>query len=197
MKALYVIDMNNGFVNEGSMANKEYNKLVPEQLKTIEHVRNDGGVVNFVLEGHKTNSQEFKSYPVHCVLGTSESELIPELDRVKDGSNIYYKNCINGMLNRKLQDDIKALKGLREIIIEGVCADLCVMDFARTLARYLDELDMETKIFVVKSAIDTFDSPDHNRETWLEIARMVMEQAGIEYVDDVNELKEKELIYKL
>ena len=34
-KALYIIDMNNGFVNFGNMANPKYNELVSEQLKLI------------------------------------------------------------------------------------------------------------------------------------------------------------------
>lgn len=198
-KALYIIDMNNGFVNKGAMANPNYNRLVPEQLATIEKIRKENGLVNFVLEGHHENSNEFKTYPVHCVLGTSEAELIPELKKEQNKKNTrtYYKNSINGMLNKKLQDDIKALKGLREVIVEGVCSDLCVMDFARTLARYLDELDRNTKIFVVQSAIDTYDAPGHNREEWMKIAKSVMEQAGIEYVDTVKELNERELIYKI
>ena len=51
-KALYIIDMNNGFVNFGPMANKAYNALVKEQLRMIEKIRRENGQVNFVLEGH-------------------------------------------------------------------------------------------------------------------------------------------------
>ena len=51
-KALYVIDMNNGFVNFGPMANTSYLNLVPEQQKLIEKFRSEKEQVNFVLEGH-------------------------------------------------------------------------------------------------------------------------------------------------
>ena len=34
-KVLYNVDMNNGFVNFGPMANPKYNDLVPEQLALI------------------------------------------------------------------------------------------------------------------------------------------------------------------
>lgn len=77
-KALYMIDMNNGFVNFGNMANPKYNELVNEQLKLINKFRKENQLVNFVLEGHTTDSIEFDSYPSHCVLGTKEAELIPE-----------------------------------------------------------------------------------------------------------------------
>ena len=64
---------------------------------------------------------------------------------------------------------------LNEIVIGGVCADLCVMDFARTFSRYLDEINRRAKIFVVENTIDTYDSLEHNREEWMDIAKKVLE----------------------
>ena len=49
-KALYMIDMNNGFVNFGNMANPKYNELVNEQLKLINKFRKENQLVNFVLQ---------------------------------------------------------------------------------------------------------------------------------------------------
>lgn len=193
-KALYMIDMNNGFVNFGNMANPKYNELVNEQLKLINKFRKENQLVNFVLEGHTTDSIEFDSYPFHCVLGTKEAELIPEFidEQNKENTRTYYKNSINGMLNRNLQDDIKNQDNLNEIVIGGVCADLCVMDFARTFSRYLDEINRRAKIFVVENTIDTYDSLDHNREEWMDIAKKVMTQAGIIMVSNIEELERKE-----
>lgn len=193
-KALYMIDMNNGFVNFGNMANPKYNELVNEQLKLINKFRKENQLVNFVLEGHTTDSIEFDSYPSHCVLGTKEEELIPEFidEQNKENTRTYYKNSINGMLNRNLQDDIKSKDNLNEIVIGGVCADLCVMDFARTFSRYLDEINRRAKIFVVENTIDTYDSLDHNREEWMDIAKKVMTQAGIIMVSNIEELERKE-----
>ena len=193
-KALYMIDMNNGFVNFGNMANPKYNELVNEQLKLINKFRKENQLVNFVLEGHTTDSIEFDSYPSHCVLGTKEAELIPEFidEQNKENTRTYYKNSINGMLNRNLQDDIKSQDNLNEIVIGGVCADLCVMDFARTFSRYLDEINRRAKIFVVENTIDTYDSLDHNREEWMDIAKKVMAQAGIIMVPNIEELERKE-----
>lgn len=198
-KALYIIDMNNGFVNFGAMANPKYNDLVPEQIRMIRKIRSEKGIVNFILEGHKEDSLEFQSYPKHCIIGTDEAELIPELlpEQNKNNTNTYYKNCINGMLTGEVQKDIKRLKALKEVIFEGVCADLCVMDFARTYARYLDQINREAKLFVVKNAVDTFDAPGHDRDEWLDIAYKVMAQAGIMVVESYEELEEKEKILGL
>ena len=41
LKALFMIDMNNGFVNFGPMANPKYNDLVPEQQALIEMFREE------------------------------------------------------------------------------------------------------------------------------------------------------------
>ena len=152
------------------------------------------GIVDFILEGHGKDALEFESYPEHCVLGTPEADLIPELITYQNNPNVYtfYKNCINGMLNLDVQEQLKRLKNLKEIIYNGVCADLCVMDFARTNARFLDQINKEVKLFVVKSTIDTFDAPGHNREEWIDIACKVMEQAGIEVVENVDHLEERE-----
>lgn len=198
-KVLYNIDMNNGFVNFGPMANPEYKKLVPEQIKMFDKILRENGQINFILENHDENATEFKTYPVHCIKGTKEAELIDEFKVYEKipGVKVFGKNSINGMFNLDVQKQIRELKALREVIIEGVCADLCVMDFARGLARYLDEINKEAKIFVVKNAIDTFDAPGHNRNEWLDIAYKVMTQAGIEYVNDIDDLEEKERRYSL
>lgn len=194
IKVNYNIDMNNGFVNFGAMANPAYNALVPEQLRIIEKMEQEQGITDFILEGHGKDALEFESYPEHCVLGTPEADLIPELITYQNNPNVYtfYKNCINGMLNLDVQEQIKRLKNLKEIIYNGVCADLCVMDFARTNARFLDQINKKVKLFVVKSTIDTFDAPGHNREEWIDIACKVMAQAGIEVVENVDHLEERE-----
>lgn len=198
-KALFIIDMNNGFVNFGDMANPEYNRLVPEQFRMINKIRREDGLLNFILEGHNEDAIEFNTYPKHCVLGTKEADLIPEFitEKDKENTNTYYKNCINGMLNRNLQADIRKLKNLREIIVEGVCTDLCVFDFARTVLRYFDELNREITMFIVKNAVDTFDAPGHDKEEWTNMAFKFLEQAGAIIVNDIDELEVKEKELKL
>ena len=77
-------------------------------------------------------------------------------------------------------------ENLKEIIYSGVCADLCVMDFARTYARYLDEINKDVKLFVVKSTIDTFDAPNHNRYEWNENVHIFTNEIGIYEYEDID-----------
>lgn len=193
-RALYNIDMVQGFVNFGPMSNQNYNALIPEQVRIIEDFLKSGDSINFIGEGHSKNALEFQNYPEHCVLGTPEADFIPELSEFVKLSNtrIYRKNSINGMLNDQLRSDIRDMSSLQEAVFMGVCEDLCVMDFVRTYARYLDEINRKVNLFVVGNTVDTFDAPGHSRDEWKRIARMVMEQAGVIYVDTFEELKEKE-----
>ena len=198
-RALYNIDMVQGFVNIGPMSNKEYNKLVPEQLKFLEDFKTSNDCINFIGEGHSENALEFESYPKHCVIGTEEAEFIKEFRNYLDLKNtrIYRKNSINGMFNDQLRKDILEMTNLDICVFVGVCEDLCVMDFVRTYARYLDEINRKVNLFVIEDAVDTFDSANHSRSEWKRIARMVMEQAGVIYVKDYAEFKEKEKVLML
>ena len=193
-RALYNIDMVQGFVNFGAMANPDYNKMVPEQLRIMKDFLKTGDAINLIGEGHVKGATEFDSYPEHCVLGTPEADFIPEFGEFLElpDTRIYRKNSINGMLNEQLRSDIVKMTGLQEAVFCGVCEDLCVMDFVRTYARFMDEINRKVKLFVVGNTVDTFDGPGHNRDEWKKIARMVMEQAGVVYVDSFEELKEKE-----
>lgn len=198
-KALFIVDMNEGFVNFGAMHNKEYNELVPEQKKLIEKFRREEQLVNFIMEGHLEDAVEFLLYPGHCIAGTKETELIPDFkeEETKENTNIYYKNSINGGLNLDLHIDLEELRDLKEIVIAGVCTDLCVLDFAKTLARLMDEVNKNVHIFVVASAVSTFDAPGHNREEETKYAFEVMRKSGIEIVNDFDHLERREKELKL
>lgn len=193
-RVVYNIDMVEGFVNFGAMANPLYNDLVPEQIKIMDEFVEENEAINFIGEGHVREALEFQTYPEHCVLGTPEADFIPDFLKYMDKANtrVYRKNSINGMLNDQVRRDIDAMKNLREAVFMGVCEDLCVMDFVRTYARYLDQINRSVYKFVVANTVDTFDAPGHNRDEWKEIARKVMEQAGVIYVENFEELKERE-----
>lgn len=198
-KAIYNIDMVKGFVDFGAMANPMYRALTAEQLNIMFDLAHDNEALNFIGEGHEEAATEFLTYPKHCLLNTPEAEFIEEFKPFLELPNTrtYRKNSINGMLNNHVRKDLKDMKNLKEIIFMGVCEDLCVMDFARTCARFLDEINRKVNLFVVANTVDTFDAPNHNREEWKKIARMVMEQAGITYVENYEELKERERVLKL
>ena len=190
-KCVYNIDMVEGFVNIGPMSNTSYNLLVPAQKEIMDDIVSQGELITFIGEAHKEDALEFKKYPVHCVEGTKECEFLSDFQAYLEYVNtlVYRKNSINGMLNEQLLQDIKKMGNIKEVIFTGVCEDLCVMDFARTYSRYMDEINRDVKMIVLANAVDTFDSPFHERSHFKSIAKEVMESAGITYVQDFNELK--------
>jgi nicotinamidase-related amidase len=76
-------------------------------------------------------------------------------------------------------NDLERMKKLREVIITGCCTDICVLNLAIPLTNYFDEEDRDVGITVVKDAIETYDSPLHNRDEYNEMSLKLMRQAGI------------------
>ena len=76
---LIIIDMVNGFVKEGTLANPEYMKIVPKQIELIKKFIERKQGILFIKDTHTSDSVEFKTFPAHCLEGTEESELIDEL----------------------------------------------------------------------------------------------------------------------
>ena len=76
MKTLvFVIDMVNGFVKFGAMADTNIAKIAPAVIRQIEAAKN----VHFICDAHAERDLEMKRYPVHCLKGSPESEVIEEL----------------------------------------------------------------------------------------------------------------------
>ena len=76
-------------------------------------------------------------------------------------------------------NDLEKMKKLREVIITGCCTDICVLNLAIPLTNYFDQQDREVDVTVVEDAIETYNSPAHNREEYNEMSLKLMKQAGI------------------
>lgn len=78
---LIVVDMVNGFVNEGVLHDKNINKIVPRQLELLAKAKKKGSLIVLVKDTHNYKTIEFKRFgnKAHCVKRTKEAELIDEL----------------------------------------------------------------------------------------------------------------------
>lgn len=180
-KLLIVVDMVNGFVKEGTMADPTINNITPEIVKIVEKfLVSEDTQVAFIKDAHELGCQEFKRYPVHCVKGTSESELIEELAKFESQALVYEKNSTSTMFAPNFVNDISTMKKLREIIVTGCCTDICVMNLVIPLINYFDQMDRDVKIIVPKEMVETYDAPYHKRDEWNELAFNAMKQAGAE-----------------
>ena len=174
-KMIFVIDMVNGFVKGGSLADPGILKIVPTIKEIID---NNESILVEVKESHDMNSLEFKNFPPHCIKGTCEAETCDELKETLKDSYKFYKNSTSALFSKGLFEFIYNNQP-KEIIITGCCTDICIMNFAIPLKNLFNELGIDTDIIIYKEAVDTYNSPTHNRDEYNEMAFKLMNQNGI------------------
>ena len=73
---LVIVDMVKGFKEFGNMAITDAGHIDPEIVKLVKEFLENGDEVISIQEGHEVNSEEFKDFPSHCIIGTPEAELV-------------------------------------------------------------------------------------------------------------------------
>lgn len=184
-RLLVVIDLVNGFVREGTMADKYIEHIIPECEKLVKEFLKRGDEVAYVQDYHKINCTEFERFPTHCVEGTSESEMVEELQKYIPEVFVFVKNSTSAMAAEYgLRILLNSLKSLEEVVIVGCCTDICVLNCAIPMQNYFDELDRKVTVVVPKNAVETYELPDHSREEYNEIAFKLLAQAGVKVVNN-------------
>ena len=178
-KLLVVVDMVNGFIKEGNMADPYINHITPRIIELVERTIEEQEGLAFIKDTHEEDSTEFKKFPVHCLKGTSESELIDELKGYEKHGISYEKNSTSTMYAKNFMSDLEKMKKLKEVIITGCCTDICVLNLAIPLINYFDQENKNVEVTVIGDAIETYDSPLHNRSEYNEMSLKLMKQAGI------------------
>lgn len=181
-RLLIIVDMVNGFVKEGNMADPYIAHIIPEQLRLIQEIlENQEGLI-FIKDNHELGCKEFERYPMHCVIGTEEAELVEELRPFEKEAFVYPKNSTSALFAPHFLEDIEKMENLNEVIITGCCTDICDMNLAIPLQNYFDENNKDVEIVVPMNAVETYDAPFHNREEYNNMAFKMMEQSGIHLV---------------
>ena len=123
-----VIDMVRGFLEPGHnlYCGDDARAIISPVRNLLERERNAGSAILFISDHHDPDDLEFQMFPVHCVKGTEEPNVISELARWVTGDNVIPKNRYSGFFNTDLADRLAALEPER-IIVCGVCTDICVM----------------------------------------------------------------------
>lgn len=178
-KLLVVVDMVNGFIKEGKMSDKDINHITPRIKRLIENYLSEEEGIAFIKDTHTESSTEFQKYPIHCLKGTSESEIISELSNYENSSLSYEKNSTSTIFAKNFMKDIERMKKLEEVIITGCCTDICVMNLAIPLINYFDENNKRVSVRVPQNVVETFNSESHNREEYNEMALKLMKNSGI------------------
>lgn len=182
--ALIVVDMVNGFVNEGVLHDKNIKKIVPRQLELLEEAEKKGSLIILVKDTHNKNATEFKRFgnTTHCIKGTSEAELIDELKPFEQKGNVITveKNSTSLMESPEFREIVKQAENLKEVNFVGCCTDICIFNGAMGLANYYDQWNRDVTINVHEDAIATYSEDE--RGEYIESAKLLMKLQGINLV---------------
>ncbi len=182
-EALFIIDMNIGFCEEGNLADPSIKHIVPNIIPVVRDVLARGEALFVVNDKHNKQSVELLRYPDHC-MGDQESRTIKELAIYEQYANrLFYKNSTCALFAPGMMDTLLEMKKLKKVIITGCCTDICIQNFALALRNFFDEMNINVDIIVPKDAVETFHIPNvHDRKENNERAYTVMENTGIKLV---------------
>ena len=152
--AVLVVDMVVGFLEPGHnlYCGDEARKIIPRVRNLIEKEQAAGSEVLFLCDTHDPDDLEFQMFPVHCVRGTEEPNIISELSGY-GGEKIpkrRYSAFFETDLERRLVD-----LNPEKVIICGVCTDICVMHTAS------DARNRDYPVEVPVDCVATFDAEAH------------------------------------
>ena len=185
-EAVFVIDMNVGFCEEGNLADPTIKHIVPNIIPIIRAVLENGEGLFIVNDKHTKDSVELNRYAVHCD-NEKESRTINELAIYEEYANrLFYKNSTCALFAPGMMEMLMEMISLKRVVIVGCCTDICIQNFAIALRNFFDELNIDVEIIVPKNAVETFHIPEvHDRKENNERAYTVMENTGITLVKTI------------
>lgn len=149
-----VIDMQRGFLEEGNplFCGEPARRIIPKVQELLDREVAKGSTVIFTADAHAPDDKEFQMWPAHCVKGTEEAEIIPELasyaGRRVDSARY------SAFYGTDLEDQLEELRPDR-IHVCGVCTDICVL---HTVA---DARSRDYEVVVYSDCVATFDEQMH------------------------------------
>ena len=121
-----VVDMQRGFLEEGYplFCGAEARKIIPKLQNLLDRELKRGSSLIFTQDSHAPDDKEFQMFPPHCIKGTKEVEIIPELANYP-GQRLE-KTRYSAFYDTDLDDRLAALKP-DKLIVCGICTDICVL----------------------------------------------------------------------
>ncbi|MDF2674033.1 MAG: nicotinamidase-like amidase [Clostridiales bacterium] len=182
--ALIIMDMINGFVNEGPLKSDRVKELIPETLKLIKLCQGSKIPIIAFADSHSKNCPEFESYPEHCIMGTSESQLVKEINEIGDYILIN-KNSTNGILEKEFLKWLENNSNVTNFIIAGDCTDLCILQFSLALKAYFNKKNINSNTIVPVNVVETYDLGLHDGNLMNVFALYNMWVNGVKVVKEI------------
>ena len=188
-KCLIVVDMVNGFVREGALADKHIEGTIEKQKALVTKYKNEGELIIFIKDTHTLDSVEHDRFggAVHCIEGTKESEIVDELKPFENTENVISleKNSTSYIWAENKEDKynfvdvLNGLENINQIEVVGCCTDICITNGVLPMMNYFDQKNRRVEVTLYEDAIDTFEIPGvHNRKEYEDAAYMLLKQQG-------------------
>jgi nicotinate phosphoribosyltransferase len=153
-RVVLVIDMLRGFLEEGHplYCGIEARNIIPNIQTLLERELKQGSKIFYLADRHIPNDPEFKMFSPHCMEGTEEAELIPEL--LPYPGEIIPKRTFASFYKTTLDKRLKAIKP-ETVVVCGVTTHICVLSAV---------IDARTRGYEVEVPVDcvaSFDKKAH------------------------------------
>lgn len=151
-----VVDMVRGFCEEGHnlYVGESIREIIPRIQKLLREEREKGSHIIFLADTHDPDDKEFEVFPVHCVRGTEEPDVIPELQEW--AQEVIPKRRYSGFFETNLEERLKELNP-EKIILVGDCTNICVLYTAA---------DARNRDYTVEVPADLVTSFDQDAHKW-------------------------------
>jgi len=158
--AVASVDLVVGFCYEGTLASPRVASIVPKVVELLERAY-EKGVRNYLVfqDSHPVEAEEFHSYAPHCVEGSREAEMIPELKSLPFSSiyKIFRKNSLSSSIGTDLDNWLDQHENVDTFIVVGDCTDLCVYQLAMHLRLCANAANIEREVYVPANCVETYD----------------------------------------
>jgi len=155
-QALIVVDMLVGFLEQGRPLDcgDSARAIIPFVVKKARDFAARNEPIFFVADNHAPDDGEFDMFPPHCVAGTRESEVIPELERFVQQERLIHKTRFSGFFGTQLDE---LLQNVQPKVVEvvGVCTNICVLYTVEELR------NRDYKTVVHRNGVASFDDAAH------------------------------------
>ena len=131
--AVIVVDMQNDFVKpEGKLYVPTAQATVEPIRRLLERARKAGARVFYTQDTHYDNDPEYEIWGEHVRYGTWGWRIIDEL-KPQEGDIVVVKTRYDGFYGTPL-DDLLRVYGIRNTVIVGTVANICVLHTAASAA---------------------------------------------------------------
>ena len=153
-RVVLVIDMLRGFLEEGYplYCGIDTQSIIPNVQKLLERELQQNSKFFYLCDHHIPDDPEFKMFPPHCIEGTVETEIIPELSPYP--GEIIPTRTFSSFYNTSLEERLEAIRP-DTVVVCGVCTHICV------LHAVIDSRDRGYEVEIPIDCVASFDKKAH------------------------------------